>query len=217
MKKEKVLQTIMDVGLVAVVRAESADVAIRTAEACMEGGVAALEIAFTTPGTPKVLETLAARFNKGEILLGAGTVLDPETARIAILSGAQYLISPSLNPETARLSNRYRVPYMPGASTIRDIVEALELGVDVIKLFPGELAGPIAIKAIHGPLPQAQIMPTGGVDAGNVGEWIRAGAVAVGVGGALVGGAKTGDWASITATAKLLLARIGEARSANKA
>lgn len=211
--KEKVVQRILDSGLVAVVRAEGPEQAIRIAEACMEGGIPALEIAFTTPGTPKALEMLAARFTKGEIILGAGTVLDPETARIAILSGAEYLVSPSLNPETVRLANRYRVPVMPGCQTIKEIVEALELGVDVIKLFPGELMGPKAIKAIKGPIPQANLMPTGGVDIGNVGEWIAAGAVAVGVGGSLVAGAKTGDYASITNLGREFIAKIKEARA----
>lgn len=216
MQKEQVISRILEVGLVAVVRAKDEEQAIRISEACMEGGVAALEIAFTTPGTHHVLEALSKRYNKGEILLGAGTVLDPETARMAILSGAQYLISPCINPDSIRLANRYRIPFMPGCQTIREVVEAMELGCDVMKLFPGELLGPQAIKAINGPLPQANLMPTGGVSAGNAAEWIKAGAVAVGVGGGLVAGAKTGDWESITRTAKELLAAIKSGREALK-
>ncbi|MFL6257185.1 MAG: bifunctional 2-keto-4-hydroxyglutarate aldolase/2-keto-3-deoxy-6-phosphogluconate aldolase, partial [Pyrinomonadaceae bacterium] len=142
-----------------------------------------------------------------------GTVLDPETARIAILSGAAYIVSPSLNPETVRLCNRYQVPVMPGAMSIRDVLEAMELGADVVKLFPGEAFGPSIIKAIRGPLPQAPLMPTGGVDLSNVAEWIGAGAVAVGAGGSLTGGAKTGDFDSITKTARAFIEKIREARA----
>ena len=200
-------------GFVAIVRTDSAEKAIRIAEACREGGAAAIEIAFTTPGTAGVIEQLAKRYTGGEILLGAGTVLDPETARIAMLSGAQFMVTPALNPETVRLCNRYRFPVMPGCMTVRDCIDALELGVDVIKLFPGELLGPRAIKAINGPLPQANLMPTGGVSAENVGEWIKAGAAAVAVGGNLVAGAKTGEYASITSYAKLLAQNIQEARA----
>ncbi len=213
MKKEQLLAKIFDAGLVAVVRADGPEQALKIADACMAGGVAAIEVAYTTPGTTKVIEQLAARFNKGEIILGAGTVLDPETARIAILAGAQYIISPSFSVDTAKLCNRYRVPYMPGCMSIKEIVDALEMGVDVIKLFPGELLGPKAIKAIHGPLPQAQLMPTGGVELGNIAEWIKAGAVACGVGGSLVAGAKTGDYAAITATGRAMVEAIAAARA----
>src|SRR5262249_55645498 len=123
MEKLKVLSRIVESGLVAVIRAESSDQAARIAEACAEGGVAGLEITFTVPGTAKVIEDLLKEHQTGAILIGAGTVLDPETARIAILAGAQYVVGPSLNIETARLCNRYQVPYMPGAGTIREIVD----------------------------------------------------------------------------------------------
>jgi len=210
--KLKVLQRIVDVGLVAVVRAESADMALRVAEAVHAGGAAALEIAFTVPRAHHVLEALAEKYSSDELCLGAGTVLDPETARIAILSGATYVVSPSFNPETVRLCNRYGVPSMPGAMTVKEVVEVLESGADIVKLFPGETFSPEIIKAIHGPIPQAPLMPTGGVNLENVGEWIKAGAVAVGVGGHLTGGAKTGDYASITRIAREFRDRIVEAR-----
>jgi 2-dehydro-3-deoxyphosphogluconate aldolase/(4S)-4-hydroxy-2-oxoglutarate aldolase len=207
-----VLGTIAASGLVAVIRADSPEQAERIAEACAQGGVSALEITFTVPGASGVIEHLAKKVS-GQILLGAGTVLDPETARIAILSGAQFVVSPALNPATARLCNRYRVPYMPGAGTMREVIEAMECGADIVKVFPGEILGPAFVKAVRGPLPQAQLMPTGGVGIESVGEWIKAGAVAVGVGGSLTAGAKTGDFASITNLARQFVGKIKEARA----
>ena len=210
--KLDILRRITEAGLVAVVRAESGEQARRVADAVLEGGCPAIEMTFTVPRAHRVIEELAAAYKPSELILGAGTVLDPETARIAILSGASYVVSPSLNPETVRLCNRYQVPVMPGAMSIRDVIEALELGADVVKLFPGEAFGPSIIKAVKGPLPQAPLMPTGGVDLSNVAEWIKAGAVAVGAGGSLTGGAKTGDFASITSTARAFIEKIREAR-----
>ena len=211
--KETIISRIRDCGIVAVVRAESGDQARKISGACLEGGVAAVEITFTVPGAHKVIEQLAATYSSGEMILGAGTVMDPETARIAILSGAQYVVSPYLNIDTVKLCNRYRIPVMPGAMTIKEVVEGMEAGADIIKIFPGELFGPRIIKAIKGPLPQAQLMPTGGVDLDNVQEWIKAGAAAVGAGSSLTSGAKTGDYASITRKAKEFVAKIKETRN----
>ncbi len=202
----------MDSGLVAVVRAESSDQACRIADACAEGGIGAIEITFTVPHAPAVIADLARRDAPKNILVGAGTVLDPETARMAILAGAQFVVGPSVSAETARLCNRYQVPYMPGAGTVTEIVHAMECGADVIKIFPGELLGPGFVKAVMGPLPQARLMPTGGVSVENVEAWIRAGCVAVGVGGNLTAGAKHGDYQSITEVARQFIARIREAR-----
>lgn len=210
--KLNILQRITDAGLVAVVRATSADDAVRIADAALAGGCPAIEVTFTVPGAHKVIEGLAARYKPSELILGAGTVLDPETARIAILSGATYIVSPSLNVDTVRLCNRYQVPVMPGVMTIADVIAAMECGADIIKLFPGEAFGPGMIKAIKGPLPQAPLMPTGGVDVNNVADWIKAGAVAVGAGSSLTGGAKTGDYASITKLAAQFIERIKAAR-----
>ena len=206
------LHKIMDCGLVAVVRAESSEQAFKIADACIAGGVAAIEITFTVPGAAELIKDLCQKYTSGEIIIGAGTVLDPETARIAILAGAQYIVSPSFNAETVRLCNRYQIPVMPGCMTLREVVEAMEAGADVIKVFPGETFGSGFIKAIKGPLPQAPLMPTGGVGLDNVGEWIKAGCVAVGVGGNLTGGAKTGDYESITTIAKQFIEKIRVAR-----
>lgn len=213
MDKELVLTKICDSGVVAVVRAENGEKAKRIADACLEGGVPAIELTFTVPMAHKVIEELAKEYSGGEMILGAGTVMDSETARIAILSGAQYIVSPYFNAETVRLCNRYRVPCMPGAMTIKEVIEAMESGADIVKVFPGEAFGPKILKAIKGPVPQAKMMPTGGVDLSNVGEWIKAGAVAVGAGGSLTKGAKTGDYKAITETAKEFIAKVKEARA----
>jgi len=212
MMKLKVLGKIIDSGLVAVVRAESSEQAVRIAEACAEGGVAAVEITFTVPAAANVIADLAKRFAGGEILIGAGTVLDPETARVAILAGAQFVVSPGLNPESARLCNRYQISYIPGASTVREVIEGMECGADIVKVFPGEILGPAFVKSVRGPLPQASLMPTGGVSLDNVGEWIEAGCVAVGVGGILTAGAKTGDFQSVTEISRQFIAKIRQAR-----
>jgi 2-dehydro-3-deoxyphosphogluconate aldolase / (4S)-4-hydroxy-2-oxoglutarate aldolase len=213
MQKLQILQRICDVGLVAVVRAQSGDEAVRIAEAVQDGGCNAMEITFTVPRAHRVIEELAQRFSPDEMIVGAGTVLDPETARIAILSGAQYVVSPSLNTETVKLCNRYQIPVMAGATTVKEIIEAMETGSDIIKLFPGEMFGPQMIKTLRGPLPQAPLMPTGGVDLNNVAQWIENGAVAVGVGGNLTTSAKNGDYHQITQTTKEFIDRIADARN----
>lgn len=206
------LQRIMESGVVAVVRGDSSEQAIKITDACMKGGIAAIEITFTIHGAAKVIEDLRKVYTPDEMIIGAGTVLDPETARIAILAGAQYIVSPSLNVETVKLCNRYQIPIMAGAMTIAEVVSAMEAGADIVKIFPGDAFGPSFIKAIKGPLPQAPLMPTGGVDLENVGAWIKAGCVAVGVGGNLTGGAKTGDFKSIEDIAKQFIAKVRSAR-----
>jgi len=211
--KLELLHRLTSVGLVAVVRAQTGEEAIRIAEALLEGGCPGIEITFTIPAAHRVMESLAERFSEDELILGAGTVLDPETARIALLSGAKYIVSPSLNVETVRLCNRYQVPVMPGAMTIAEVVAGMQAGADIVKLFPGEAFGPSFLKSVRGPLPQAPLMPTGGVDVQNVAQWIQAGAVAVGAGSSLTGSAKSGDFARITALAREFIERIGEARA----
>ncbi|MGA2419563.1 MAG: bifunctional 2-keto-4-hydroxyglutarate aldolase/2-keto-3-deoxy-6-phosphogluconate aldolase [Candidatus Acidiferrum sp.] len=213
LEKLAVLSKITECGLVAVIRAENAKQAAHIAEACAAGGIVALEITYTVPGATAVIEHLAKEF-AGRILLGAGTVLDPETARIAILAGAHFVVSPALNAETARLCNRYQVAHIPGAGTTAEVVAAMECGAEIVKAFPGEILGPAFVKAMKGPLPQAALMPTGGVTLENAGEWIKAGAVALGVGGHLTAGAKTGDFSSITRVARQFVEKIKEGRSA---
>lgn len=207
-----VLQKLMQSGVVAVVRAQNSEQAIKITEACMKGGIAAIEITFTIPAAAQVIADLRKAYSPEEMIIGAGTVLDPETARIAILAGAQYIVSPSLNLETVKLCNRYQVPVMPGAMTIAEVIAAMEAGADIVKIFPGDAFGPSFIKAIKGPIPQAPLMPTGGVNLENVGEWIKAGCVAVGIGGNLTAGAKTGDYQSIEEIAKQFIGKVRAAR-----
>lgn len=207
-----VLQKLMKSGVVAVVRAQNSEQAIKITEACMKGGIAAIEITFTIPEAAQVIADLRKAYSPEEMIIGAGTVLDPETARIAILAGAQYIVSPSLNLGTVKLCNRYQVPVMPGAMTIAEVIAAMEAGADIVKIFPGDAFGPSFIKAIKGPIPQAPLMPTGGVNLENVGEWIKAGCVAVGIGGNLTAGAKTGDYQSIEEIAKQFIGKVRAAR-----
>jgi len=213
MHKWEALSKITKTGLVAVVRASSVEDAERIAGACIEGGVTAIEVTFTVPRAHKVIAGLASRVSNERLLIGAGTVLDEETARIAILSGAQFVVSPALNAGTARLCRRYQIPYVPGAGTAAEVLQALEEGADIVKVFPGEVLGAAFVKAILGPIPYAPLMPTGGVAVENAADWIRAGCVALGVGSNLTAGAKTGDYERITETARQFLAKIAEARS----
>ena len=210
--KLAVLNKIIDSGLVAIIRADVADDAARIAEACAKGGVAALEVTFTVPGAASVIETLSKEY-KNEMVIGAGTVLDPETARIAILSGSQFVVSPALNPETARLCNRYQIPHMPGTGTVKEVIDAMEAGAEIIKIFPSEGLGPGFVKAVRSPLPQAQLMPTGGVSLDNVTDWIKAGCIAVGVSGHLTGYGSARDSNFIVDTAKQFLTKIRQARA----
>ena len=207
MRKYEVLKRIEEVGVVAVVRAENSEKAKKIALACMEGGIDSIEITFTVPGAHKVIESLTEEFGD-RLLVGAGTVLDSETARIAILAGAKYIVSPGFDLETAKLCNRYQVPYMAGCMTITEMIKAMEAGVDVLKVFPGSAFGPSFVKAIRGPLPQAVLMPTGGVSIDNVDQWIKNGCIAVGVGGNLTKGSSE----DMTNAAKEFVAKVKEAR-----
>jgi 2-dehydro-3-deoxyphosphogluconate aldolase / (4S)-4-hydroxy-2-oxoglutarate aldolase len=209
----KPLGRIVDSGLVAVVRAESPEQASRIADACAQAGVAAIEITFTVPDPASVIAELTRRYPKGEMLIGASTVLDPETAAAAVAAGAQFVVAPCLNLEVARFCNRRQIPYMPGAGTVKEIVEAMECGAEIIKVFPGETLGPQFVKAVRGPLPHALLMPTGGVTLENVQDWLRAGCVAVGVGSNLCAGAKSGDYQAITDLARQFIAKIRDARN----
>lgn len=208
MRKYEVLQRIEEVGVVAVVRAENSEKAKTIARACMEGGIDSIEITFTVPGADQVIKDLVEEFGD-DLLVGAGTVLDSETARIAILAGAKFVVSPAFDLETAKLCNRYQVPYMPGCMTITEMITAMEAGADVIKVFPGSAFGPSFIKAIKGPLPQAVLMPTGGVSLDNVADWIKNGCIAVGVGSNLTKGSPE----DMTNTAKAFVAKVKEVRN----
>lgn len=209
MDKYEVLKRISDIGVVSVVRAKDFEEARKISLACMKGGIDAIEITFTVPGAQQVIESLTKEFGD-KLLVGAGTVLDSETARIAILAGANYIVSPSFDLNTAKLCNRYQIPYIAGCMTLTEIKTALEAGTDVIKVFPGSAFGPSYISAIKGPLPQAKLMPTGGVDINNADQWIKNGCIAVGVGSNLTKGTSE----EITTKAKAFVDKVKEAKLA---
>ena len=169
MNKQQRLQLIRESGIIAIMRANSADALVRAAEAIRAGGVRVIEVTMTTPGALDVIKTATNQFEEA-VLFGAGSVLDPETARLAILAGADFIVAPTLNLEVIRLCNRYSVPVMPGCFTPTEAVTAWEAGADMIKLFPADLGGPALVKALLAPLPQLEIVPVGGVDLSNVAD-----------------------------------------------
>lgn len=207
-----VIELIKDSGVVAVVRAQTKAEATQIAMACIEGGLKAIELTFTVPKADEVIRHLANTIPSDQLILGAGTVLDRATAKLAIEAGAKYIVSPGFDLETALYCKSLDVPYMPGCMTITEMLTALKAGVEVIKLFPGSVFGPSFIKAVRGPLPNIQIMPTGGVSLDNVAEWIKNGVVAVGVGGELTGPAKTGDFEAVKQNAKAFVEAVQAAR-----
>jgi 2-dehydro-3-deoxyphosphogluconate aldolase/(4S)-4-hydroxy-2-oxoglutarate aldolase len=213
MSKVEDLKRVEETGIVAVVRAENAEKALKITEAVKKGGIDAIEITMTVPGAIDVIKQITDEYSRDEILIGAGSVLDAETARACILAGAEYIVSPSLDEETIAMCNRYQKAVMPGAMSVTEVVKAMKYGADIVKVFPATLFGPKIIKAIKGPLPQAPLMPTGGVSLDNVKDWIKAGSLAVGVGSSLSKGAKTGDYEQVTETAKEFIRLIAEARS----
>ena len=215
MKKFEIIQSLVGCGVVAVIRANSLDEAKKLCDAVAEGGIVGLEVTFTVPGAENVIRSLAED-KKAKYVVGAGTVLDAATARIAILAGAKFIVSPAFDKETAELCNVYHIPYMAGCFTINEIIVAMKAGVDIVKVFPGSSASPEYFKAVHGPLPQANLMPTGGVSLENAKEWIKAGAIAIGTGGQLTAPAKTGDYAEVTARAKRFVELVKEARDEMK-
>jgi len=186
MSKATVINRIREIGVIPVIRASSADEAMRAIDAIRKGGVSVLEITMTVPGAVGVIEKVAARYG-AEALVGAGTVLDAETARTCILAGAQFIVSPSLDLETIATCRRYGVTVMPGALTPTEVVQAWSAGADFVKVFPaGALGGASYIKALKAPLPQIELVPTGGVSLKTAADFIKAGASALGVGADLI-------------------------------
>lgn len=205
--KHRTLQEIHDGYVVAVIRGKDKTEAVEIALRAFAGGIRSLEITFTTPEAELAIAELSAMHIEG-MVVGAGTVLDAETARIAILHGARYIVSPHFDQEISLLCNRYAVPYLPGCGSVTDIMKALTYGADVIKLFPGSLMGPSFIKDVKGPIPHVALMPSGGVSIDNVGEWMRHGAFAVGLGSALTKGVRDGDYSSVEQTARAFMAQV---------
>jgi len=203
MDKTQLLQDILDSGVVAIVRLDSTDNLIKVAEAIREGGVRHIEFTMTMPGALAIVEQASKTFGD-DVVMGAGTVLDAETARAAILAGARFIVAPNLNPDVIAMCNRYSVISMPGALTPTEVMQAWDAGADVVKIFPASEFGPSYIKALKAPLPQVKLAPVGGVSLDNVSEWIKMGSSCVGVGSALVNSKliADGDWQALTDRAK---------------
>ena len=203
MSRHEDLSRVLNSGIVAVIRSTSSEQLVEVARALYEGGIDVLEVTLTVP---RALDIIAAvRKALGDkVLLGAGTVLDPETARAAFLAGAEFLVSPTVNLEVIKLGNRYDKLVMPGAFTPTEILTAWEAGAQVIKVFPADIGGPAYLKTLHGPLPQVRLLPTGGVNLSTIADFLKAGACAVGLGGALVEpkAVQTGDMARIKSLAQ---------------
>ena len=210
--QQPISQQIMDSGVVAVVRAQTKEEATKIAEACIQGELKAIELTFTVPKADEVIAHLANNMPADRLILGAGTVLDQATAELAIKAGAKYIVSPGFDLATAEYCLSVGVPYMPGCMTITEMLTALKAGVEIIKLFPGSVFGPGFVKAVKGPLPNIQIMPTGGVSLDNVAEWIKNGVVAVGVGGELTAPAKKGDFKAVEDNARAFVEAVAKAR-----
>lgn len=202
MNRRDIIEAIGNAGAVAVVRGTDVKQGVSTAEACLRGGIKAIEVTFTLPRADEAIKILTDRYSEDEMIVGAGSVLDAETARIAILAGARFIVSPSFSEATVRLCNRYGVAVIPGVSTPTEAVAAMELGVEVVKLFPGEIHGPKGLKAVKAPFPNLSVMPTGGVSADNAADWLAAGAFALGAGSSVTKGASSGDYAAVERDAK---------------
>lgn len=215
MTKQDVLRKVAEVGLVPVVRASSADEAMKVIDAIREGGVPVLEITMTVPGAIGVMEQVARRFGT-EIVLGAGTVLDPETARACILAGAQFVVSPALNLGTIEICRRYSIAVVPGVLTPTEVVTAWSAGADVVKVFPcGALGGASYIKSLKAPLPHIEMIPTGGVSVKTAADFIKAGSLALGVGADLVDtkAIREGNGRLVTEKAREYVRLVQEARA----
>jgi len=214
MEKREVLNRMISEGLIPVIRVTSAQEAIDVADAIKEGGVTSIEITMSVHGAIDVIKDLTKKY-KDEIVMGAGTVLDPETGRAALLAGAQFIVSPTLNLDLIQLAHRYSAVVIPGAMTPTEILTAGNAGADMVKVFPAaQLGGPEYIKALRGPLPQILLVPTGGVNLQNAGAFIKAGCVALGAGGELVDkkALKEKKFNILTENARAFLKAIRDAR-----
>jgi len=217
MDKSQVIKTIKDIGIIPVVRATSADEAMRAIDAIREGGISVLEITMTVPGAVAVIEEVSKRYSS-EALVGAGTVLDPEAARDCISAGARFIVSPALNLETIALCRESDVAVMPGALTPTEVVQAWNAGADLVKVFPaGAVGGASYIKSLKAPLPQIELIPTGGVSLKTAADFIKAGASALGVGADLVDikAIREGHQSLITERARQFLEIVKEARASS--
>lgn len=214
MKKAAILQKLSTEKVIALIRADSPDGLLECARALAEGGLTSIELTMTTPGAIRMLEKATSELP--DFLFGLGTVLDAETARAGILAGARFIVTPALRPDVITMCKRYSVPVFSGALTPTEVVNAWDCGADAAKIFPAEFFGPAYIKSLKAPLPQVEFVPTGGVTAENVGEFIKAGAFATAAGSSLVDAQsfKNRDWAAITAKAQAFVRAVAAAKAA---
>lgn len=215
MDKSEIINRIEEIGIIPVVRAQSADEAMQAIDAISQGGISVLEITMTVPGAVKVIEEVSTKYGSGA-LVGAGTVLDPETAQACIDAGARFIVSPALNLDTIALCKKLNVPIMPGALSPTEVVTAWNAGADLVKVFPcGSVGGASYIKNLKGPLPQIKMIPTGGVSLATAADFIKAGASALGVGTDLVDvkAIRAGEAHVVTERAKQFVEIVRQARS----
>lgn len=215
MNKQQIVSSILEIGIIPIIRVNSEEAAIKSIEAVYEGGIRSAEITMTTPGAIRALEKLADAFGD-KMILGAGTVLDPETARATILAGARFLVTPALKVATIEMARRYSTVICPGALTPTEILTAWEAGADFVKVFPcSNMGGAKYIKAVKAPLPHVEMIPTGGVNLDTIADFLKAGASAVAVGSELIDNEtiKAGKYEVFTERAKLFLAAVKAARS----
>jgi 2-dehydro-3-deoxyphosphogluconate aldolase/(4S)-4-hydroxy-2-oxoglutarate aldolase len=214
MERASILKNILDCGIIAVLRAPSLQQAKSCVKAVFDGGIKPVEITMTVPNAIKLLESIREDFKDTQMILGAGTVLDTETARLSIMAGAKFVVSPYLNPEIIKLCHRYGSVAIPGAMTVKEVIESMDSGAEAVKIFPANIFGPDIIKAIKAPLPQSILIPTGGVSIENVEAWFKAGASAVGVGGELTREAiKKGDWNLLRTKASQFVSKIAQLKA----
>jgi 2-dehydro-3-deoxyphosphogluconate aldolase/(4S)-4-hydroxy-2-oxoglutarate aldolase len=214
MQNSQVLDEILRAGVVAIMRAKSSDQLLAAAEAIREGGVTAIEVTMTTPGAIDVIKQATERFGS-DVIFGVGSVLDAETARIAILAGARFVVGPTLDPGMIELCKRYSVPVVPGAFTPTEVLNAWKSGADLVKVFPASFGGPAYLKAIKAPLPQVKLVPVGGVGIDNTADFIRAGAEIVAIGSALINQKllDSGDLDEISSRARRFREEVERGRS----
>ncbi|KXT63462.1 bifunctional 4-hydroxy-2-oxoglutarate aldolase/2-dehydro-3-deoxy-phosphogluconate aldolase [Lactococcus petauri] len=202
MQRAELLEKVIKSGVVSVVRADSAEDAVKIVEAVVDGGIKSIELTYSVPRANDVIADLVATYAGTDVMIGAGTVLEATSARLAIIAGAQFIVSPTFNKEVAKICNLYQIPYIPGVMTPLEAQTAMEYGSELIKLFPGDIAGAAMIKDLKGPFPYINVMPSGGVNESNVAEWFKVGATAVSAGGGVTAPALTGDFAGVKVNAE---------------
>ena len=201
MQRAELLEKVIKSGVVSVVRADSAEDAVKIVEAVVDGGIKSIELTYSVPRANDVIADLVARYADTDVVIGAGTVLEPTSARLAIIAGAQFIVSPTFNNEVAKICNLYQIPYIGSDDPIRS-TDSDGIWIRTHQAFPGDIAGAAMIKDLKGPFPYINVMPSGGVNESNVAEWFKVGATAVSAGGGVTAPALTGDFAAVKSNAE---------------